>query len=160
MKKQLLIFGILLVLITVVLSGCTQTKDLTGQTSDATGDTDKVEITNYNVTTTWYIVGEMEQHAEPGFYHDYPEDAHVTTYTVEGAVKNIAGEYLDQINITAVFCDANNNELDSKITIIRGLDNTDTKDFSFSLSEFYCEHHWEIGCFKDVDHISFEISVV
>ena len=147
MNNHLIVLGIAVLFLAVGLSGCEETVEVTG-------DADKVEIIDYSVTTKWHIsgFGTFQTYSKPGFYKQYPEKAYEPRYVVSGIAKNIAGEDLDQIIITALFCDSNENQLASENTTIHDLGNTYTKNFTVYL---YSSNQY----FKNVDCVKFHISV-
>ncbi len=147
MNKHLIIPVITVLLLAVGLSGCEETVEVTG-------DTDKVEITDYSVITEWYIpsYGTYHSYTKSGFYKHYPANAYEPRYIVRGTVKNIAIEGLDQIIITVLFCDSNHNQLALESTTIRNLGITYTKNFIVSL---YSSNQY----FKNIDLVEFEIDV-
>ncbi len=110
MNKHLIVFGIVVLLICVGLSGCTEN-------GDVIGDTSKVEL-----------VGTDFEHnrALDGTYYDY----------YKGTVKNIAGYMLDRVRVNVKFYDGNNNFLFSKQDTIYNLANTYTKDFSVTVYSY------------------------
>lgn len=144
-NKYLVILGIVVLLICVRLSGCEETIEVTG-------DTDKVEIIDYSVTTKWHIpsYGVYQTYSKPGFYKRYPANAYEPRYIVRGTVKNIAIGNLDQVIITVLFCDSNHNQLFAENTTIRNLGFTYTQDFVVYL---YSSNQY----FKDVDCVEFGI---
>ena len=110
MKNQLIIVGIIVILLTVVLSGC-------NDSSQTKEDTDKVELLD-----TW-----VDKHtALDGSKYNY----------YNGTVKNIAGHMLNKINITVKFYDNNNNYLFSEYDAICNLANSYTRDFSVYVDSF------------------------
>ena len=172
MKKQLVIIAIAVLLLAVGFYVCKERVEVSG-------DTDKVEITNYSVTTKWYIpnsgteqryiVGETakilsggyldkiiinvlyQSYSKSGFYKDYPEETCESIYIINGTAKNIAGEMLNYVVIIARFYDIYGFYLLSKSNSISNLANTCTWDFEIS---YHCHEKY----FGNVDHMDFVIS--
>ena len=116
MKKMLIFLIILLTSSSIFLSGCNKPSGLTS------GDTDKVELVSYAVETQKQY---SYQKIGDGFIHS--EDAH--RYQITGTVKNIAGRYIDQINVTARFYDSDNEYLHSENFYVNYLNKRDTQNF-------------------------------
>lgn len=133
--------------ISIGLSGCEEMVEVTG-------DTDKVEITDYSVITKWYITnnGTYQSYTKSGFYKNYPVNAYEPRYIVRGTVKNIAIGNLDKVIITVLFCDSNHNLLALENTSIHNLSFTFTKEFSVSLFS-------STQYFNNIDLVKFEIDV-
>ena len=146
-KHHYSMVGITFLLLAVGLCGCNV------QPVEITGDTDKVEIIDYSVTTKWHIpgYGASQSYTKSGFYKGYPQNAYEPRYIVSGTAKNIAGEYLDQIIITVFFCNLNHNQLTSKNATINDLANTYTKKFTVYL---YSSNQY----FENVDCVKFHVS--
>ncbi|MCJ7572231.1 MAG: FxLYD domain-containing protein, partial [Candidatus Thermoplasmatota archaeon] len=106
-----MIVGIIVILLTVGLSGC-------NQSTETKGDTDKVELVNYTVETKAYGLN-------TGYYK-----------IVKGTVKNIGGTYINTIGIGVYFYDSNNNLLTTKSVYIYSLANSYTKDFEVAYNSF------------------------
>jgi len=107
-KKHPIAFGIVIILLVVGLSGCTDF-----------GENKEVEIIDYEVTTNWktgdYVYG-ITDHVEYGFYHNISDEevakgSQGIYYKISGTLKNIAGRKLDKITIDAVFYDIDGVEL-------------------------------------------------
>lgn len=147
MKKQILIIRIVVLFSLIGLSGCTKTN----QRHEVIGDIDKVEITNYEVSTRWAEFNKNQ--IVQGFFHSYPQGIDNVTYDVKGTIKNIAGKYLGTIRITVLFCDANNSVLSREINTIRDLLNEEKKEFHVNVVLI------ETLNFDRVEKVKFEISV-
>ena len=130
MNKYYIVIGIIFVLLMVGLSGCTE--------QEISGDADKVELVSYNVQTQIWDDGYKT--IGDGFIHS--EDAEL--YLITGTVKNIAGETLISVNITANFYDNTNNFLKEKTTYLGGIPNTYTEDFG--IYYFVNEEYFENVC--------------
>ncbi len=99
---------VLLIAFTVVsvglLSGCT----------DSSGD---IQIVDYDVSTSWHTFSGFNkiEHAENGFYHNYPDDVKDDSrnvyYLINGTVKNVGNELVKGITINAICYDENGVEL-------------------------------------------------
>jgi len=118
MKKHLIVIGIIFFLLIIVFSGCTE--------QETFGDINKVELVSYNIETQKWDYGYKT--IGDGFIHS--EDAEL--YLITGTVKNIAGESLNSIKITARFYDNTNNFLREKTTYLGNIANTYTEDFRIS----------------------------
>ena len=116
---------------------------------DVCGDTSEVELLNYDVKTTWYSGNQYYE--RDGFYHDIPSDASYKRYKVTGTVKNIAGEMLDRVDITAKFYDSNDNYLASEDSWTNNLANSYTYDFYIEYSSS--------SYFENIDQVEFEFEV-
>lgn len=161
MKKHLIVTGMVLVLLVVGLSGCIRTSKTNDETDnkkeytylpDGTkvyGDFDKIEITEYTVTTDRRI-GFMEYETiANGFV--YSKNA--SRYLVNVTVKNIANELIDWIYLYVYFYDNQGNELYSGKDTCRDMYINDT---------CCLEVHWynssSPSYFEHMDYIEFEVS--
>ena len=156
MKKQI-IFGMLL-LLCIGLCGCEEMGGKSTTLPDGTivsGDIDKVELSNLsiitetreNFTVDWQKIGD-------GFIHNggYEVYGH-EQYYITATAKNVAGEILNEIQITTKFYDAANSYLDSETSSGHGI-------ISGSTWPIIVHYINQVGNYFDkVDHISFEISV-
>ena len=128
MKKQLIIVGMIVLLITIGLSGC-------NETDKTKGDTDKVELVNYNVETLKGVgLNECK--------------------SIKGTVKNIAGTLIDKITINVKFYDSNNNLLRTITDYVEHIANSYTQDFEVQYWNYY-EYYENV----DWDNIKFEFTV-
>ncbi len=116
--------------------------------------TNQIKITDISVTTQWFIpgYGTYQSYSKSGFYKNYPSQAYNPRYIIKGTAKNIAGENLYEIIITALFCDSNHNQLESENTTIQKLANANTKNFEIYL--YSNNQH-----FGQIENIEFEIDV-
>jgi len=92
------VIGIVVLFISIGLSGCEETLKITG-------DTHQVKIIDFSVITQWYIpgYGTYQSYSKSGFYKNYPAEAYNPRYIIKGTLQNIAGEDLNEILITAFF---------------------------------------------------------
>ncbi len=139
-KKQMLIIGVTLILLTVGLSGCNETKlnPGPGETKgpifpneepeeekfeilpgdiEVTGDIDKIKILDYEVhTELWSSMSGWYKFAD-GLVIPSENDYNMYTvqqwrkYVVSGTAQNIAGETLPFVQISAHFYDDDGNPL-------------------------------------------------
>lgn len=110
----------ILVIICLVVVGCFETEKMLSDGVKVTGDTNKIEIVDYN----WTTMNEREE--------------------VVVTVKNIAGYTLDFIWVTTTFYDSDDNELCSEIGVIKSIPNSYTKKISIHLIScqyFECIDH-------------------
>jgi len=132
------------------LSGCQETQF--NDTTNSGGN--EADIISYSVVTTWR---DSEYHEEPGFYHDLPDNAiYNSYYVINGVVRNTAGRLIDEMLITAIFYDVNNNELfisDRSDGIILNLPNDSARNFTFRVDFYDTEYY------LNIDHVGFEITV-
>jgi len=129
MRKQIITFEIVFLLVFIGLSGCNEESNKTNN---------GVKITNVLVTTYWSSGGINSQQQEfdhTGFYHGVLLDAdnYNIYYEIQGTVVNNVGKTVSLKIITELY-DASNNLLwsdnDSEfITIVRDIPNTFSKDF-------------------------------
>ena len=103
MNKKIVIAVLVILIIGVSLSGCT---DIIGSS--------QYEIVNYSVETHWHdgMGINWKEHVKEGFYHQIPEDATLgyTYYEISGTIKNTCNERIN-IQIDSIFKDANGIEL-------------------------------------------------
>ena len=132
MKKHLVVIGIIFVLLMVGFSGCTE---LNGNV-ESSGEIEKVELVSYKVETQKWDYG----YKTIGNGFNYSKDAEL--YLITGTVKNIAGETIISVNITAKFYDSTNIFLKEKTTYLGGIPNTRTEDFGiyYFANEKYFEN--------------------
>lgn len=128
MNKYLILSGFLLFVLMVNLSGCI--------VQETSGDTDRLKLINYNVETKKWDEGYKT--IGKGFIHSMNAEL----YFINGTVKNIAGEMLNSVNITAKFYDDTNNFLREEITYLGGIPDTYTEDFGiyYFVNEMYFEN--------------------
>ncbi len=141
MKKQLVILGIVVILLTVGLSGCNETKQENIQEFQVTGDTDKINITHHEI---WHQASWLES------------EEYETSWEIRGKAKNIAGNMLDNITIEVRFFDSNNYYLDSKITSTKYLPIDEI--WTFTLTYNRTDGSYENIVVK-IDHVAFDVSV-
>jgi len=152
MNKHLIVIGIVILLLAVGLSGCTEN-------ADVSGDISKVDLVDYEVKTIWYTLGDenperpgsfpVVENERDGFYHNYPNEQYTEPkYQISGTIKNIAGEMLDRIDITAKFYDINDNYLASKSATKYSLADSYTWDFTIMY------HSGQY--FENIDKVKFE----
>jgi len=149
MNKHLIVSGIVVLLICVGLSGCTQNDDVSG-------DIDKVELLNCDIKTKWftgYTTGTRQEYEENGFYHDAPSDADGLKYVVTGTAKNIASKPIDSCKITATFSDVEGNVLGTTSDYVSDLYMGESKNFSISAYSKYLVY------FEHVEEYTLSISV-
>jgi len=150
MKKQWVTIGFIAIFVTVCLSGCQEKQ--TGDNTNIGGN--EAEIISSSVVTTWR---DSQYHEEPGFFHDLPDNAiYNSHYVINGAVKNTAGRLIDEMLITAVFYDADNNELfrsDRTEGMILNFPDGSTRDFTFNINFYDSEYYLSF------DHVDFVITV-
>jgi len=101
MKKQLVIIGIIVLLITVGLSGCNENTN-----GNITPKSKEIEIVSHNI-----------------------EDAGWLGWRVYGTIKNIADRNIDTVTITVRFYDKDNDLLIIKETKVYYLAKGNTDDF-------------------------------
>jgi|GEM_PF-3164300 len=146
MKKQLIIIGIIVLLITVGLCGCDESSQKSG-----------ITITNIVATTHWIDGGRQESHE--GFYHEAFSDIPFNVnYQIQATVVNNAGKQISLRIITNLY-DANNNLLwtdkDSLTPIfINDLPNTYNKTFTKTIYETSLDY------FYYVERCNFEFEVL
>lgn len=157
MKKQLVIIGIVALLVSVGLSGCSEQNN-NNTNAVTSGDTNLVQLVNYDITTTWAVSvnWQSQYYVEQGFYHNYPSNASLPCYHINGTVKNIAGRMLTSIDVEALLYDVNNVYLGSESPLyssrIVNLPDTYTKSFSIYFYKYASEY------FDNIDHCSFKIT--
>jgi hypothetical protein len=145
LNKYIIIIGIVVLLLPAELSGC---MEYTGQMVTIEGDVDKIEIINYSIITQKRVSWTLQyEKVNDGFV--YGND--VERYLIEGIAKNIAGETIDIVNITAKFYDVNDIYLNSKTASKSCLPDKYTWDFSINYTN-------SEKCFDSVNHVIFEIS--
>jgi len=142
MKKQIIILGIAVLLICVGLSGC---EELIGNGGGTTGNASKVELVSYNVETQDYFGSRIGD----GFIHD----DNAKRYEITGTIKNKASYKLDEVKVTAKLFDSNFIFLDSKSTIVDGIPETYTEEFSISFHKNYTDG------FENADSVRFDLEV-
>ena len=97
MKRHLIVYGIVIILLTFGLCGCTE--------QEISGDTDEIELLEYSIVTQKY--DEEYKTIGNGFIHS--DEAEF--YLINGILKNIANEILINVSITAKFYNNTNNLL-------------------------------------------------
>lgn len=130
MNKNLIIIGIIFFLLIVGFNGCTK--------QETSKDINKVELVSYNIETQKWDYG----YKTIGNSFIHSEDAEL--YLITGTVKNIAGEMLNSIKITAKFYDNKHNFLREETTYLWSIANTYTEDFR--ISYYDTEKYFENVC--------------
>ena len=130
MHKNLFVIGIICILIILVLNGCIE--------QEKSEYKDKVELVSYNIETQMWDNGYKT--IGNGFIHS--EDAEL--YLITGIVKNVAGEMLNSIKITANFYDNTHNFLKKKTIDLSGIANASSEDFI--ISYYDTEEYFENVC--------------
>jgi hypothetical protein len=140
--------GCVFLFICLGLSGCEESLNVTG-------DFNKVKIIDYSVSTQWYIpgYGTYQSFTKSGFYKNVPAEAYNPRYIVIGKAKNIAGEDLNSIIITVIFCDSNYNHLISENTTLNGFADNTINNFEINL--YLNNLH-----FNKIEKVKFKIDVI
>ena len=149
--------GMIILFAAICISGCIKTDNLHDQIITVTGDIDKIEITDYSVTTIWSLSDNWDDETlnnHSGFYHEYPDGIYDAIYDLKGTIKNIANSNLDEIRIIVLFCDVYNNEISRETDIIYNLSTQSTEVFRVYITAI------ETLNFDDVDIVKFEVSVL
>jgi len=128
MEKKSVIIGIVVLLVTVGLSGCQETK--TAYKPPTSGDTDKVELLNCTIETygTTSLSQSQTIKLGDGFIHN--NTYNYTYYLIKGTIKNIGNYILHDILITVNFYDENKSYFANKSVMIYNLRRTFTDDFA------------------------------
>jgi len=156
MKKQIIGIGILIMLVTVSLSGCQL----------GSPDDDKSEYGSYvdfNVTrfyTIWTGMSVEDGEAE-GFYHDYPSTGGMggiwVRYRIVGDVTNIGDKPIDSVQLIGKVYDSGGNYLCEDWDYVFELYMDETKEFSIAISKTQCNFFDKVEDYKitvaDVDFI-------
>jgi hypothetical protein len=153
MKKEIILLVVLIVISIGILCGCTEdetsNEDKTEYPDeDITGDTNKAELLDYKIET-WKIGDNLEDDEKigDGFIHSEEADY----YLITGTIKNIAGEMLNTVKITASFYDDAGKYLDYQSAITTRLANTYTWNFEMI-------YNYYVGYFYDIEDVIFEIT--
>lgn len=113
-NKQAIGVSLAFFLLIISLGGCTESYQNTNEDiviiviideKLITGDTDKVGIINYTVTTVCYNLNDSTNYNKSGFYHTSSKNTSLERYVIKGTAKNIAGELLDIVTIYTHFYD-------------------------------------------------------
>jgi len=146
MKITFVCWSTVFVLLVVISIGCQEEIKIYG-------DIDKVEITDYSITTQWYIpgYGAFQNYSKPGFYKYYPDTAYNPRYITTGTAKNIAGRNLKNVDISISYYDLNSNKIASENTTISSLTYAQSTQFTIYL---YLKNQ----NYKNIEKIKFYIS--
>ena len=152
MKKHLIVNGIVVLLLVVGLSGCTQNNE--GQIFDG----DKFELVSYSVESWKCRNEEIDKgdnlvqmvHIEKKIADDFIYNESVDEYRIEGKVKNIAG-YKTNLEIKMNFYDQNDIFLDSYTISIKNIPENYERQFSKRLDDSDIDH------FDKVYKLTFEL---
>ena len=147
-----MLFGIVVLLVVVVLSGCTQNNE--GQISDS----DKFELVSYSAESWKCRNEEIDKgdnkvemvHIEKKIADDLIYNESVDEYRIKGKVKNIAG-YKANLEIKMNFYDQNDSFLDSYSISIKNISENYERQFSKRLDDS------DIDYFDKVDKLTFEL---
>jgi hypothetical protein len=139
---------ILILLISISLSGCTQEKNSPVQQNEIT-------IIDYNATTFWTTSSKSYNHS--GFYHGFSDDSY-HYYLINGTVKNEAGN-LTSFSIIADLYDSTNNILPAgnnpdviNEDTLYDVPDTAIMNFSIRINDYQY--------FKQVSSVRFRISMI
>jgi hypothetical protein len=137
MERYSIVLGLIFILF--IFIGCIE--------EETYSYSDKIELIDYTVKTQRWDDGYKT--IKNGFV--YSKDAEL--YLITGTVKNIAGETLIRVNVTAKFYDESNNFLKEKKTYLGGIPNNKTVDFGiyYFVNEEY---------FGKVFNVKFEFDVI
>lgn len=124
------VVGYILVLLIVGFSGCSEKK--------ISGDVDKIELLDYSIETQKYDDGYKK--IGDGFIHN----DNASLYLITGTIKNIAGEMINSVNITAKFYDNKNNYLREENAYTGSIENNYTE--GFMIKYYYNEKYFENVC--------------
>jgi hypothetical protein len=157
MQRKLLGLLIAVLLLTIVFSGCTEQNpenNLNGNEyttlsdgTKVTGDFNKIEILNYSAET---LGGSPLVKIADGF--TYSADA--TRYGIHGTAKNIAGELIKEVRITANYYTSDNKYIRENYNEFYDIRGGDTWIFSVG---FYETNNPD---FANVHHVIFDIDVI
>ena len=144
MKKHLSVIGMVTLLLAFGLSGCVE--------QETSGNIDEVELVSYFVETQkWEGVNNSYTYEKIGNGFIHSEDAY--RYVITGTLKNIAGELIDNIKITANFYDSNSKVVGTMYDIINS-DIPTSHTANFSINVYKSSNY-----FEKVDSVKFEFEV-
>ena len=152
MKTQILIIEMVIIILIVGFSGCTENNE--GQLSD----NEKFELVSYSVES-WKSRNEevfkddnMTQmvHIEKKIADGFMYNESIDEYRIKGKVKNIAG-YKTNLKINMNFYDQNEVFLDSYTLSLKNISDNYERPFSKRLNDS------DIDYFNEVDKIEFEL---
>jgi len=146
MKKQLIIVGIIILLITVGLSGC-------NENSENFEDTNNVELVDYLVISYKFGKDAFSPNIKLGDGFNYKEN--MVGFKVSGTIKNNEGEPLSKIKVIGNFYDGNK-FLGSDETIIENVPDGETRDFNV----FFHNRDFPNDYLLVVDNVQFEFKIV
>lgn len=142
MDKRFVTIGLLTIFVSGGLCGCIESSNI----DTVSGDIDKLELVEYNVTTLWKVVSSVDEWGAKtyeyietvGFRENEPEKSEkAEAYIIRGTVKNNAGEKLNRIRITANFYGNHDVFLFNKTTVLYKLAPSYTKNFTIEISNSY-----------------------
>lgn len=153
-------FGILCIIMTAVLSGCTEIQTMAG-------DTDKASIASYDIVTEAYSYETEWEIFGGGFAPDLlPEISNVVIptphewtgarYRITGIIKNIAEYDLEKVCISAKFYAANSTYLGEEYSTQLNLAVGDTGNFVVTCpsSNKYFEHVAQVSFYVSAHRTS------
>ena len=152
MKTQILIIEMVIIILIVGFSGCTENNE--GQLSD----NEKFELVSYSVES-WKSRNEevfkddnMTQmvHIEKKIADGFMYNESIDEYRIKGKVKNIVG-YKTNLKINMNFYDQNEVFLDSYTLSLKNISDNYERQFSKRLNDS------DIDYFDEVDKIEFEL---
>ncbi len=152
MKTQILIIEMVIIILIVGFSGCTENNE--GQLSD----NEKFELVSYSVESWKCRNEEVDKgdnlvqmvHIEKKIADDFIYNESVDEYRIEGKVRNIAG-YKANLKIKMNFYDQNDIFLDSYNISIKNIPENYERLFSKRLDDSDIDH------FDKVDKLTFEL---
>jgi len=162
MKKQLVIIGIVALLVCVGLSGCLDNKKTLPDGTVITGEINKIDIISYNVKTEWIALDSSPgawgstTHHESGFFHNITGDnVYNIKYITTVRIKNISGEKIGYIAITAIYYDKQGNDIGPAAGLSRAVTSLANSYSTNKTISWFPEYG---GLFDHADHVGFYVS--
>jgi hypothetical protein len=146
MRKQMVIIGILALLVSVGLNGCseqtTNENPIIKNPRIINSYSNDIKISNVNVVTK--VIGDSYPNydkvlsTESGFNHGHNrDDPGYVEYVVSGTIQNIGSKIIDRADITVHFYNDKGNFLYDEVTRIYSLYLGDIQSFSVILKDYY-----------------------
>jgi hypothetical protein len=143
MKKAIMIIKLTSICLLLTLIGCIQQEN-SNKFMKTTGDTDKIELIDYSISV---ISASGQKLADNFTYIDG-----MFAYKINGTIRSIYNNYIQKLQIRAIFYDSDENILNSYETAIYALEYQYIKEFNI--------YFLDKDNFKNIDNFTIEFVIV
>ena len=116
MKKHLIVYGMVFILLVVGFIGCTEQENSL-----------KIKLIDYDVQSVGFSVYDIKE----GFQYF----KQLYKYDVTGIIKNTGNQIINKVQISALFIDENESVLGTVITYVEDIEIGETKSFNVEFKD-------------------------